>query len=310
MIITFYNNGPVVQNLWVFHKRRPRNINNPTGCRLKYHSFISDVTPVAIKSQQLQTASPGDSGVSDEYDVVGCIFAMKKALIPYQHLYFNSYYLFRIFFIHFIPCMSLIVINGILLKTMREGQTRRTRLLKMNRLSESRRLAEINRTTLMLVIVVALFLVVEVPSAIIFILHVLQNSFGLVPLISYTIAENVTTIVNLIILLSYPMNFFIYCAMSTQFRAGFVQLFRRNPTSSDSVKDKNGRLLETPAKGRSRSCTENAFVETIGDFSMKPKDGNSKGSTKRATESADAHAALAVATRHVAKADFSRDVKL
>ena len=237
----------------------------------------------------------GDSGYS-KADVVGCSFAMKRALVPFQHLYFNSYYLFRIFFIHFIPCMSLIVLNGILLKTMREGQTRRTRLLKMNRLSESRRLAEINRTTFMLVIVVALFLVVEVPSAIIFILHVLQNSFGLVTLISYTNAENVTTIVNLIILLSYPMNFFIYCAMSTQFRAGFVQLFRKSPTSSDSTKDKNGRWLEAPAKGRSRSCTENAFVETIENSNKKPGTGNAKGGAKRATVSADGRSAVAVVT--------------
>ncbi|ESO01969.1 hypothetical protein HELRODRAFT_122641, partial [Helobdella robusta] len=144
-----------------------------------------------------------------------------------EYTYFTIYYFYRILFIHFIPCLTLIIINGLLLRTMRDGQSRRTKLLKMNRLSESRRLAEMNRTTLMLMVVVALFLIVEFPSCMLFVILVIKNSLNFQQLISESSAEIATTVVNLCILLSYPMNFFIYCAMSNQFREEFVQLFVR-----------------------------------------------------------------------------------
>jgi len=117
------------------------------------------------------------------------------------------------------------------------GQHRRQLLLKQNRRSESRRLAESNWTTLMLVAVVGAFLVVELPLAVLLILLIVGNTFEIyvVDAGSYEVA---TLFVNMVIVLSYPLNFVIYCTMSRQFRATFRGMFcsgaGRGPTSSGS----------------------------------------------------------------------------
>lgn len=63
-------------------------------------------------------------------------------------------------------------------------QARREQLLKQNRNSESRRLADSYLKTLMLVAVVGVFLLVEIPMAILLIISVIDNTFefGLISL--------------------------------------------------------------------------------------------------------------------------------
>jgi hypothetical protein len=107
---------------------------------------------------------------------------------------------------------------------MKTAQRRRDQLLKQNRKSESRRLQESNCTTAMLVTVVGVFLLVEFPLAIFFILMILENTFEIY-LIADTTRHEASLFINLAILLSYPINFFIYCGMSRQFRETFKQLF-------------------------------------------------------------------------------------
>ena len=185
-------------------------------------------------------------------DFYGCDYSMAEFLVTIKHYYYSLYYCFRILFVHLLPCLSLIVINALLLKTMWQGQSRRSRLLKMNRLSESRRVAEVNRTTMMLVVVVALFLVVELPSCIFFTLFVLKNSLSLKIMEDIKQAEIAVFVVNLCILLSYPMNFFIYCAMSTQFRNSFVELFRNIKNSA--IESHSVRPLPSNQKKLNKNC--------------------------------------------------------
>ena len=176
--------------------------------------FDTDYFPVQLNSR-LNIDTP----------VIGCQFRLKEIIKAHQDIYFNFYYLFRIIFIHLVPCLTLVIMNALLVYTMRVGQRRRSQLLMQNRKTESRRLADINHTTLMLVTVVGLFLLVEFPLAILLIMVIVQNMFEVLLMHEET-AETASTIVNLIILLSYPMNFFIYCGMSTQFRSAFTDLFK------------------------------------------------------------------------------------
>lgn len=103
---------------------------------------------------------------------------------------------------------------------------RRDLLLRQNRRSESRRLAESNLATLMLLAVVGVFLLVEFPLAVLLITLIVENTFDVV-----TMDEEdrriASLFINLCILLSYPVNFFIYCTMSRQFRDTFRRLFCR-----------------------------------------------------------------------------------
>ena len=80
----------------------------------------------------------------------------------------------------------------------------------------------------MLLAVVGVFLLVEFPLAVLLITLIVENTFDVL-----TMAEEdrriASLFINLCILLSYPVNFFIYCTMSRQFRDTFRRLFCRKP---------------------------------------------------------------------------------
>ena len=87
-----------------------------------------------------------------------------------------------------------------------------------------RRTHEGTSTTLMLVIVVGVFLLVETPLAVFLVVMIAENTFG-ASIITPESRESASLYLNLFTLVSYPVNFFIYCAMSEQFRRTFCGLF-------------------------------------------------------------------------------------
>lgn len=176
----------------------------------------------------------------------GCWVEISPIVKRHLHLYFNAYYWFRVVFIHILPCFILTAINTFLIQTMRTAQAHRKLLQQQNRKSDSRRLAEINSRTLMLVTVVGVFLLVEFPLAIFFILVIVENTFDVI--IVVTDKKRMTTLlVNLLIVFSYPINFFIYCGMSAQFRSTFCQLLRCRKEQTIQVGDESKRRRSTKA---------------------------------------------------------------
>ena len=83
---------------------------------------------------------------------------------------------------------------------------------------------------MMLVAVVGVFLLVEMPLAILGIVLMVDNTASL-DMLDAQRRDLYEQLINLFILLSYPMNFFIYCAMSRQFRQTFRGLFATHPGS-------------------------------------------------------------------------------
>jgi len=156
--------------------------------------------------------------------VEGCIYFERPFIADHIELYYNAYYSFRVIFIHLVPCCLLVILNALLVLTIRQAQRRRRQLLAQNRKSESCRLAESNVTTMMLVAVVGVFLLVEFPLAILVIVLMVDNTFVL-DLLDARRRDIYEQLINLFILLSYPINFFIYCGMSQQFRDTFCGLF-------------------------------------------------------------------------------------
>jgi len=150
--------------------------------------------------------------------VVGCRYEYRSFLRPHLTAYFNVYYWFRVIAVHLVPCSALVALTSALVAAMRRAQARRRLLLAQNRKSESRRLAESNVTTMMLVAVVGVFLVVEFPLAVIFIIVIIENTLD-IAIVNPDSMATASLFVNLFILLSYPVNFFIYCGMSQQFRS-------------------------------------------------------------------------------------------
>lgn len=165
------------------------------------------------------------SRLEPETTIVSCRYVYSQFIGDNLNVYFNVYYWFRVIFIHLVPCTALVFMNAILVQTMRVAQTRRQQLLKQNRRTESRRLAESNVTTMMLVAVVGVFLVVEFPLAILFIVMIVENIEDRI-IMDPMSASVASLFINFFILVSYPLNFFIYCGMSRQFRETLKSLFR------------------------------------------------------------------------------------
>ncbi|ESO02726.1 hypothetical protein HELRODRAFT_122743, partial [Helobdella robusta] len=157
-------------------------------------------------------------------NVTACLKDFKHPFKLNLNIYFNIYWSLRILMVHFVPCTTLVVFSSLLIRALKQALRRRKQLLKQNRRTECRRLAENNLTTLMLVAVVGVFLTVELPLAILLIFMMLDNSMDL-HILSPVVRNASQTIINFCILLSYPINFFIYCAMSRMFRDMFKSLF-------------------------------------------------------------------------------------
>ncbi|XP_074038015.1 sex peptide receptor [Leptinotarsa decemlineata] len=139
--------------------------------------------------------------------------------------YFVTYFLFRILFVHLLPCITLVILNLLLFRALKQAQKRRDMLLsaKKNQKTECKKLRDSNCTTLMLIVVVTVFLIVEIPLAVVTSLHVISNIY--IEFLNYEMANSLTLFTNFFIILSYPINFAIYCGMSRQFRETFKELF-------------------------------------------------------------------------------------
>lgn len=141
-----------------------------------------------------------------------------------EDFYYTFYFSFRILFVHLIPCGSLVALNVLLFKAMRQAQRKRERLFKDTaKKRECKRQRDSNCTTLMLIVVVTVFLIVEIPLGVITALHIISSL--IYEFLDYYIANLFILFANFFLIVSYPINFAIYCGMSRQFRETFKEIF-------------------------------------------------------------------------------------
>lgn len=169
-------------------------------------------------------------------------------------VYFTFYFCFRVVFVHAVPCVSLVVLNVLLFRAMREAQLKREKLFKENRKNECKRLRDSNCTTLMLIVVVTVFLLVEIPLAVVTVLHIISSS--VTEILDYYIANVLILFTNFFIIVSYPINFAIYCGMSRQFRETFKELFVRGTITART----NGGSSRYSLVNGPRTCTNETVL--------------------------------------------------
>ncbi|CAG7819323.1 unnamed protein product [Allacma fusca] len=170
-------------------------------------------------------------------------------------IYYNVYFWFRVFFIHLVPCISLLWLNILLFRTLKEARDTRAKLFSENnsKTVECKKLRDSQCTTLMLIVVVTVFLLVEIPLAVLTILHIVSSS--VVEFLDYDIVNVLILFSNFSISASYPINFAIYCGMSRQFRETFKELFVESKQTNDTrVATRNRSSRYSRVNGR-RSCT-------------------------------------------------------
>uniref|UniRef100_A0A1B0GMR8 G-protein coupled receptors family 1 profile domain-containing protein n=1 Tax=Phlebotomus papatasi TaxID=29031 RepID=A0A1B0GMR8_PHLPP len=171
-----------------------------------------------------------------------------------EDFYFTSYYLFRILFVHLLPCCALVALNVLLFKAMKSAQEKREKLFRENRKKECKKLRDANCTTLMLIVVVSVFLVVEIPLAVITALHIISSA--VIEFLDYGVANLFVLFANFSLIVSYPINFAIYCGMSRQFRETFKEIFIKRPIGA-AKKDNSSKysIVNGP-----RTCTNETVL--------------------------------------------------
>lgn len=170
-------------------------------------------------------------------------------------LYFSSYFLFRILFVHLLPCASLVTLNVLLFRAMKQAQDKRKKLFRENRKKECKKLRDANCTTLMLIVVVTVFLIVEIPLAVITALHIISSA--IIEFLDYRVANKIILLANFFLIVSYPINFAIYCGMSRQFRETFKEIFFKRAASSAK---KDGGSSRYSLVNGPRTCTNETVL--------------------------------------------------
>ena len=128
-------------------------------------------------------------------------------------------YWIQAFLIKLIPCALLTILTILLIIAMTKANKRRMQLKSQGRKDESDRAREHNRTTLMLLAVVGLFLLTEFPQGILTLCNIFVENFF------FDVYWPLGDLLDIMALLNNSINFVLYCTMSRQFRDTFVSTF-------------------------------------------------------------------------------------
>ncbi|KRY79899.1 FMRFamide receptor [Trichinella pseudospiralis] len=155
-----------------------------------------------------------------------CMFQASAILSFFgENALYSSYFWIRATVYVFIPSVMLIIFNALLMREVNVAKQRRKRLAIRRGSNETKSLSENYDINLMLVIVVTLFLVVNLPQGIYFVLVCINQSFDLnLSLFESEYLHLFLMIDNMLIIATYPLNFAIYCSMSSKFRETFKNM--------------------------------------------------------------------------------------
>lgn len=133
--------------------------------------------------------------------------------------YKSVYYWFTAFMFSFIPITSLIIFNGFLIQSVHRSRHQRRVMTQQKRGSDAN--VQESKITIMLIIVVVVFLICQLPSAVLLIVgkEILPRS----PKENLVIGFN--NISNLLMAINATCNFFLYCFLSDKFRRTFTKIF-------------------------------------------------------------------------------------
>ena len=136
------------------------------------------------------------------------------------------YYWFVILCVKFIPCTCLIVLDTLMLRSLRNSEVfRQSVSVFAHDKTQGHRIGrrESRRMTIILVVVIIIVVIVELPVGITLVLWTLEMIHSTSTVTEDTLSQ-MSKIANVVIYISYPIIFVLYCCMCVRFRRA---LFRR-----------------------------------------------------------------------------------
>lgn len=128
-----------------------------------------------------------------------------------------NYWVYGVIF-KVVPCILLVTLSALLLRTMNAAKTRRRSLVSQRSDSDTDD-RDHNRTTWMLLAVVFFFVASELPQGVLALLS------GIDPRVFYRVYVPLGDVWDAVVIINSAVNFILYCIMSSQFRRTFWTLF-------------------------------------------------------------------------------------
>ncbi|KAK3086194.1 hypothetical protein FSP39_015029 [Pinctada imbricata] len=136
--------------------------------------------------------------------------------------YTMAHYSFRAIFVQLLPCLSMFITTAVLAYKLRTEKILQ-RCKSANTDGQKSDVQHRQRTTLMIIIIMIIFLIVEIPTGIVFGIKLYEDlSEGTV--IPENVDYPIAILQNFILLLSYHCNFWIYVGLSSRFRKTLKQI--------------------------------------------------------------------------------------
>lgn len=166
---------------------------------------------------------PVRSKLDPEITFYGCIPKNRKWVTDSGMQYFIVYYWCRALAMQIIPCVLMALFNGIIIGKIRQAERKRQKLRNQNTGTTHDR--EHKATTWLVIVIVNSVLVVELPVGVFLVLYAYMITSGdsIIPL---TVIQPVEMILNLLVLVSYPLHFVLYSCMSSSFRNTLTRVLK------------------------------------------------------------------------------------
>ncbi|XP_064633690.1 sex peptide receptor-like [Lineus longissimus] len=160
---------------------------------------------------------------ADSDSVSTCMFTHRAGFQTIYHI--QIYFWMRAILIQLLPCFILVIVNGLLIRTVVRSYWYRIRLTSGNRSASIKDLHETRRVTVMLVVIITFFLATEIPVGIAYTLYVIRIITKMSHVVTKETISILTTVTNFLIFVSSPVNFFVYIVMNSRFRLALTAMF-------------------------------------------------------------------------------------
>jgi hypothetical protein len=172
------------------------------------------------------TLQSNASGYDIDSDTPGCVTMFRDWVKPNLELYINVYFILRATCFGILPCILLTILTILLIKSMTSQRMKRRRLFRGRGICDGLNQQDKQnvRTTLLLIVVVGIHLFCEIPNAVVLFIDAIEIAINF-----YDVSDAkliVISISNIMVILSCPVNIFIYCGMSKKFRTTLKQMLK------------------------------------------------------------------------------------
>ena len=152
--------------------------------------------------------------------------AVYKPYFGDLEFYEFSYYWFVILFVKLIPCLTMIILDTLMLKSLHHAEQIRLFMSVQNLNTttgstiKGSRFYQRRRMTVITIIAIIIVVIVEIPISIILIFWTLSEIHGQEFMTEKTLSL-LSRSANLSVYISYPIIFILYCCISAKFRSAF-----------------------------------------------------------------------------------------